>query len=163
MVEYKTNVKIDGKEYTLVSDEPKENINQIAEIFDRKIKEVKNDKLTFDRALILAGINITDDLYKLALEYQDIKEKSKKPLEDYPKLTEEVNNLKEENENIKKEIDQLKDQNKKLTDEKNSLERKISKANISEDTIKKLRDQLKDLQKQMMDLQSENQSLKEKL
>lgn len=163
MSEYKVDVKIDGKTYTLVSKEPKENIKDIAEIFDRKIQEVKSNRLTFDRQLVLAGVNISDDLFKLAEKYDSLKEKSEEPVKYYPIIKEEVEKLKEENEKLRSEseinsklVSDLKNENKRLG-------QSLNKYRNSKDTIEKLKNEVKRLQVEVMDLSKENDMLKGKL
>ncbi|MDD7044456.1 MAG: cell division protein ZapA [Peptoniphilaceae bacterium] len=160
MSEYKADVKIDGKEYTLVTDKPKENIRQIAKIFDEKIQEVKSDKLTFDRALILAGLNLTDDLLRIGEALKDLEEKAKTPMEEYPSLKEDRERLTKENEDLAKGLEESKDLNDRLSSEKSALEEKLSKLEDSTEIIEKLKTEVKRLQVELMELQRENESLK---
>lgn len=163
MSEYKVDVKIAGKTYTLVTDEAKDNIKDIAEIFDRKIQEVKSNRLTFDRQLVLAGLNITDDFYKLSKQYDSLKEKSEEPCKYYPTIKEEVEKLKEEN---KKLLDENEKNTKAMSDlkiENTKLEQSLNKYRNSRETIEKLKNEVKRLQVEVMDLSKENDMLKGKL
>lgn len=160
MSEYKVDVQIDGKNYTLVTNEAKENIKEIVEIFDRKIQEVKSSRLTFDRQLILAGVNITDDLFKLAKDYNTLKEESKEPLSLYPKVKEEVEKLRDENEFLLEEKSTSKEKINNLQEEILSLKNKLDKHKNSDDTIEKLKNEVKRLQVHVMDLTKENDTLK---
>ncbi|MDO5047781.1 MAG: cell division protein ZapA [Anaerococcus sp.] len=160
MSEYKVDVKIDGKEYRLVTDEPKENIKDIAKIFDRKIQEVKSDKLTFDRQLILAGVNITDDLFKLLGEYKKLKAKSEEPLLKYPSLKEELGELKEEKETLKEENNKLASSLEAKEEENKNLKKDLARLKHSSERIEKLKTEVKRLQVELMDLQKENETLK---
>lgn len=160
MSEYKVDVQIDGKNYTLVTNEAKENIKEIVEIFDRKIQEVKSSRLTFDRQLILAGVNITDDLFKLAKDYNTLKEESKEPLSLYPKVKEEVEKLRDENEFLLEENSTSKEKINNLEEEILSLKNKLDKHKNSDDTIEKLKNEVKRLQVHVMDLTKENDTLK---
>lgn len=160
MSEYKVDVQIDGKNYTLVTNEAKENIKEIVEIFDRKIQEVKSSRLTFDRQLILAGVNITDDLFKLAKDYNTLKEESKEPLSLYPKVKEVVEKLRDENEFLLEEKSTSKEKINNLQEEILSLKNKLDKHKNSDDTIEKLKNEVKRLQVHVMDLTKENDTLK---
>lgn len=160
MSEYKVDVQIDGKNYTLVTNEAKENIKEIVEIFDRKIQEVKSSRLTFDRQLILAGVNITDDLFKLAKDYNTLKEESKEPLSLYPKVKEEVEKLRDKNEFLLEENSTSKEKINNLEEEILSLKNKLDKHKNSDDTIEKLKNEVKRLQVHVMDLTKENDTLK---
>lgn len=160
MSEYKVDVQIDGKNYTLVTNEAKENIKEIVEIFDRKIQEVKSSRLTFDRQLILAGVNITDDLFKLAKDYNTLKEESKEPLSLYPKVKEVVEKLRDENEFLLEEKSTSKEKINNLQEEILSLKNKLDKHKNSDDTIEKLKNEVKRLQVHVMNLTKENDTLK---
>lgn len=160
MSEYKVDVVIDGKNYTLVTKEAKENIKDIVEIFDRKIQEVKSDRLTFDRQLILAGVNITDDLFKLARDYTKLKEETKEPLDKYPIVKEEISNLRLENEDLLIENASNKEKITSLEEEKDELKKRLDKHKNSDDTIEKLKNEVKRLQVHVMDLTKENDTLK---
>lgn len=163
MSEYKVDVKIDGKTYTLVSKEPKENIKDIAEIFDRKIQEVKSNRLTFDRQLVLAGVNITDDLYRLAEKYKSLKEESEVPLREYPKLKEEVDLIRSEKDKLLRESLEDKERLDELDKDNSKLKRDLVRYKDSKETIDKLKNEVKRLQVEVMDLSKENDSLKGKL
>lgn len=58
-------VKIDGISYTLLTEENEEQIKKIAKFVEKKIEEVKSDRLSHERELVLASLNIANDLYKL--------------------------------------------------------------------------------------------------
>ena len=160
MSEHKVDVVIDGKNYTLVTKEAKENIQDIVEIFDRKIQEVKTSRLTFDRQLILAGVNITDDLFKLAKDYNKLKEESKEPISQYPKAKKEVEELRAYKTDLENQNSSFKDEISKLEEDKKNLEARLNKHKNCEDTIEKLKNEVKRLQVHVMDLSKENDTLK---
>ena len=66
MSEKKVQVEIDGASYTLVTDESEEQIRDIADYVSSKIAEVKSNKLSYDRELVLASVNIANDLYPVS-------------------------------------------------------------------------------------------------
>ncbi|MDD7305877.1 MAG: cell division protein ZapA [Peptoniphilaceae bacterium] len=167
----KTKVMIAGMTYTLVSDSEEKDLEQIASYVDKKIKEIDNDKLTFDMQLVLASINITDELFKLAVEYKKLENNSKEPVEKYPQLLKEFEKLKVENEKIKQEYERNNIEFVKSVEETESLNRKITelssqidrqeKINESKDQdLKKSRALIKDLQTKLSNLEKENEVLK---
>lgn len=160
MSEHKVDVVIDGKNYTLVTKEAKENIQDIVEIFDRKIQEVKTSRLTFDRQLILAGVNITDDLFKLAKDYNKLKKESKEPISQYPKVKKEVEELRAYKIDLENQNFSFKDEISKLEEDKKNLEARLNKHKNCEDAIEKLKNEVKRLQVHVMDLSKENDTLK---
>ena len=62
----KVEVKIQGRQYTIVASEPDEYIYKIASYVDKKINEVSdmNSRLSMDMAAVLSAINIADEYYK---------------------------------------------------------------------------------------------------
>ena len=62
----KLEVKIQGRQYTIVANEPDEYIYKIASYVDKKISEVceMNARLSTDMASVLAAINIADENFK---------------------------------------------------------------------------------------------------
>lgn len=167
----KTKVMIAGMTYTLVSDNKDMDLEQIATYVDKKIKDIDNDKLTREMELVLASLNITDELFKLAIEYKKLENSSKEPLENYPKLIKDYDKLMAENEKIKEEYQRNNQEFVKSVEETEKLNRKITelssqidrqeKINLSKDQdLKKSRALIKDLQTKLADLEKENQVLK---
>lgn len=170
----KTKVIIAGMTYTLFSDNNDMDLEQIAAYVDKKIKEIDNDKLTREMQLVLASLNITDELFKLALEYKKLEKSSKEPLENYPQLVKDFEKLKAENDKIKEEYERNNQEFVKSVEETEELNRKITelsshidrqeKINSSKDQdLKKSRALIKDLQTKLADLEKENQVLKRDL
>ena len=94
MSEKKVQVEIDGASYTLVTDESEEQIKDIADYVSSKIAEVKSNKLSYDRELVLASVNIANDLYHVGNRYKNLKEDSSEAMENYPSLVENYNDIK---------------------------------------------------------------------
>jgi len=82
------NVKIDGQEYTLVSEESREYMLEVSDMVNRKMEEVKfqNARLSSSMAAILVALNLADDMNKeqkaakekideLARENKELKER----------------------------------------------------------------------------------------
>ncbi len=69
----KLQVKICGQEYTLVSENSREYMLEIADYVDRKLVTIKNQnsRLSTSMASILVAINIADDLKRAKEEATD--------------------------------------------------------------------------------------------
>ncbi len=167
----KTKVMIAGMTYTLISESQEKDLEQIASYVDKKIREIDNDKLTREMQLVLASLNITDELFKLAIEYKRLEKTSKEPLENYPQLKKDYEKIKAESEKIKEEYERNNQEFVKSVEETEALNRKITelssqidrqeKVNSSKDQdLKKSRALIKDLQTKLADLEKENQVLK---
>ncbi len=62
----KVNVRIAGKDYTLVGNETEEYIQKVALYVDKKLNTImnQNSKLSTSMASVLTAINIADDYFK---------------------------------------------------------------------------------------------------
>jgi len=94
----KVEVRIAGKDYTLVGIESDEYMQKIALYIDRKMTEIMrvNSKLSTSMASVLTAVNVADDYFK---------------------ARESVVSLSTENKNAQDEILRLKEENKRLTNE----------------------------------------------
>lgn len=105
----KVEVKIAGKEYTLIGNEPEEYLQKIALHVDRKISEIMkiNSRLSTNAAAILACINIMDECFKTCENEARLKERL-----DY--LTSELERIKQENKYLQEENNRIVNQNSNL-------------------------------------------------
>ena len=62
----KVNVRIAGKDYTLVGSEPEEYIQKVALYVDKKLNTImnQNSKLNYLYGICLTAINVADDYFK---------------------------------------------------------------------------------------------------
>lgn len=160
MSEKKVQVEIDGASYTLVTDESEEQIKDIADYVSSKIAEVKSNKLSYDRELVLASVNIANDLYHVGNRYRNLKEDSKEAVENYPGLVENYQKAVAHNDELIKDLEELTKKVENLESENESLNKKIKVNEESEKTIEKLRKEVERLQKEAVNLQAENDQLK---
>ncbi|MDU1316055.1 cell division protein ZapA [Anaerococcus hydrogenalis] len=171
MADNKIVVNIAGMDYTLVSDQEKNEIEQIAAYVDKKIREIDNDKLTRENQLVLASVNIADEMYRILIKHKKLREKAKDPIENYPKIKEAYEKLEEENKITKDDFEKSKkdfmESMKKIDGLNSTINRlnaeidnknKINKA--KDENLKKLRENLTKLQEENLDLQKENEDLK---
>lgn len=160
MSEKKVQVEIDGASYTLVTDESEEQIKDIAAYVSSKIAEVKSNKLSYDRELVLASVNIANDLYHVGNRYKNLKEDSSEAMENYPSLVENYKKAVAHNDELIEKVNELLDEIKILKNENESLNKKIKVNEESEKTIEKLRKEVERLQKEAVSLKAENDQLK---
>ena len=163
MSELRLEVKIDGVKYPLVTKESKESIEKIAAYVDGKIKDVKSDKLTFDRQLILASLNIADEYFKDKESFRQYYEENKEAIENFPALKDELETFKNEYGTYKTELEEKKEELKDLKILLQEKDAEILNLTKAENDADKLREKIKALQKQAMDLTKENEILKGKL
>lgn len=163
MSEIRLDVKIDGIKYPLVTKESKESIEKIAAYVDGKIKDVKSDKLTFDRQLILASLNIADEYFKDKESFREFYEENKEAIENYDATKVELETFKEEYGSYKEELVEKKEEIKNLKVLLQEKDTEIINLTKEDNDAKKLREKIKALQKQTMDLVKENEILKGKI
>ena len=163
MSEIRLEVKIDGVKYPLVSKESKESIETIAADVDGKIKDVKSDKLTFDRQLILASLNIADEYFKDKESFRQYYEENKEAIENFPALKDELETFKNEYGTYKTDLEEKKEELKDLKILLQEKDAEIINLTKAENDADKLREKIKALQKQAMDLTKENETPKGKI
>ena len=97
--ENKIEVTIDGHNFTVIGADDENYVRNLSYYVDKRIKQLvsKNDKLSPTMSATLAALNIADELHKLNGEYKDLKNNTKKPLEEYENL---VKDLEEANKKI---------------------------------------------------------------
>lgn len=81
-------VQIANKEYTLVSEEPREYMLEVSDYVDRQMKKIKglNACMSTNMVAVLTSINTADELFKLKRELKKTQEK----LSDCIKKSEEL-------------------------------------------------------------------------
>jgi len=123
--EKKVQVEIDGASYTLVTDESEEQIKDIADYVSSKIAEVKSNKLSYDRELVLASINIANDLYHVGNRYRNLRDESSEAMENYPGLVENYKKAVAHNDELIGDLEKLTKKVENLESENESLNKKI--------------------------------------
>ncbi|WP_026073782.1 cell division protein ZapA [Acetivibrio cellulolyticus] len=94
----KVEVRIGGKDYTLVGVESEEYMQKVALYIDKKMNEIMriNNKLSTSMASVLSAINVADDYFKA---YENVINLNK----DLKAANEEIERLKEENRRLTNE------------------------------------------------------------
>ena len=94
----KVDVKIDGRNFTVVGEGSEEYIQDIASYVDKIIKQVafKNNKLSQIMTATLAALHISDELRQSEQRFKELELKAKDPLDKYDDVCEELSQCKEE-------------------------------------------------------------------
>lgn len=110
-VKKKTEVFIDGRNFTVVGSENDEYIKGLAKFVDLKIKDVsgKNDRLCQTMSAILAALNISDELYKANATLAELEDESKEPIEKYGDVRTELDEAKEKIQKLELSLIRYKD------------------------------------------------------
>ncbi|HOQ06318.1 MAG TPA: cell division protein ZapA [Clostridiales bacterium] len=105
----KVELRIAGKDYTVVGSEPVEYIHRVGLYVDKKMTDIMrmNNKLSTSLAAVLTAINVVDDLFKSRESEQELKNQLKK-------VSEELERLKRENKALQQENTVLGSQNTEL-------------------------------------------------
>lgn len=95
----KVEIRIAGKDYTVVGVESEEYIQRVGLYIDRKMNEIikVNNKLSTSMAAVLTAINVADDYFKNHESEVNLKKELKKLTEDHESLKNEKRRLSEEN------------------------------------------------------------------
>lgn len=160
MSEVRLEVIIDGVKYPLVSKEPKENLEKIADYVDKNIQDVKSDKLTFDKELILACLNIADEYYRNKEDFLAYKDKNQEAIQNYPDLKKDFENFKKEYEPYKEKFSKIESELKSAKSILRDKDSEILALKDAKEHVKRLRTKLEDQSKKIMDLTKENETLK---
>ncbi len=112
----KVEVKIGGKEYTLVGIESDEYIHKVATYIDKKMTEImhSNNRLSTALVAVLAAVNVADDYFKAHDSELDMDKEIKKISDDNERLKAENRRLTRENEEFSQTNTDLKLENAKL-------------------------------------------------
>lgn len=98
----KVEIRIAGKDYTLVGIESEEYIQKVGLYIDRKTTEImrQNSRLSTSMAAVLTSINVADDFFKSYEREQEAKNEVSRLMEELEKLKEENRKLSEKNEDL---------------------------------------------------------------
>lgn len=95
----KVELRIAGKDYTVVGTEPEEYIQRVGHYIDRKMSEIMraSNKLSTSMAAVLTAINIGDDFLKCHENELSLKKELKKAQDEIESLREDKKRLSQEN------------------------------------------------------------------
>ncbi len=95
----KVELRIAGKDYTIVGTEPEEYIQKVGHYIDKKMTEILrcSSSLSTSLAAVLTAINVADDFFKSRESEQDARKELKRALDELESLKEEKQRLQQEN------------------------------------------------------------------
>lgn len=131
----KVEVRIAGKDYTLMGVESEEYMQKVALYIDKKMNEVirVNSKLSTSMASVLSAINVADDYFKAYESVINLNKELKAAKDEVERLTEENRRLTNENAVVSNKNTnfqlELAKREAELSEVRNSLD-KISKAHL---------------------------------
>lgn len=99
----RVDVIIDGRNFTIIGSDNEDYIRDLAYYVDKMIRNLaaKNDKLSQTMAATLAALHIADELHITKDELEELKLKTKDPLEKYNVVGEELKEAKDEIQELK--------------------------------------------------------------
>ena len=106
----KVEVRIRGKDYTIVGVESEEYIQRIALYVDKKMEKVlaSNTKLSTSMAAVLTAINVADEYFKETQQSKALAEQINAYNQELEDATKQLNQYKDENQILKDIIQELK-------------------------------------------------------
>ena len=94
----RVNVTIDGKTYTIVSEDDENHIRRSAELVDKSIRETKqNGRLSSVDGAILAALNIADKYFKAQQSSDNMRAQIRSYADECAQLRSEIIKLKKQN------------------------------------------------------------------
>lgn len=165
----KVTVKIANHEYTIVGEEKKEYLLQLAAHVDEKIESTSkaNPKLSQTMTAVLTAINIADEYYSQLNENSELRKNLNKPLEELEKASKYIKDLERTISEKESQIDKI---NQKIQSYEDSLNLTNNSKN---DVVKKMEEKdlklkeaenlVDDFQNRLYDMQIKIIELEEKL
>ncbi len=97
---------IDGQEYSVVSDEPKEYLQQIEKYVNAKINELlqADARMNAHTASVLACITLTDELFKGNEASDHIRKQTAGYIDELSRARDEIRHLTQEVSKLKKQV-----------------------------------------------------------
>lgn len=157
----RVEVIIDGRNFTIIGPENEEYIRDLAYFVDKKIRSLaaKNDKLSQTMAATLAALHIADELYKVKEELDELKDRTKDPLEKYNKVYKELQKAKEEILSLEETSQEYKESLSTLNKERDELIKQVEELKemvaFKDEEIQEYKEQMQLLQDKVFNSQIE--------
>lgn len=151
----RVDVMIDGRNFTIVGSDNEDYIRDLAYYVDKKIRNLasKNDKLSQTMAATLAALHIADEMHIVKNELEELKLKTKDPLEKYSDLDME---LKEANDKVKELKEESKKQIELITLIKSEKDNLLKQIEDMGKEYKSKEEEILDYKEQLQILQDKN-------
>jgi cell division protein ZapA len=98
----KVELRIAGKDYTIVGTEPEEYIQRVGHYIDKKMTEIMRVRSDLSTSLVavLTAINVGDDLFKIRESEQNLKKELINAINEIETLKEDKRRLMQENSSL---------------------------------------------------------------
>lgn len=88
----RVTVKIAGKEYTLLAEETKEYMDEVARLVDEQVSAAhRNSNLTIEQASVLAAVNMADEYLKAVKQADAMRSQLQSYIEENNRLRSQQN------------------------------------------------------------------------
>ena len=157
----RVDVMIDGRNFTIVGADSEDYIRDLAYYVDKKIRSLasKNDKLSQIMAATLAALHIADELHIVKGELDELKLRTKDPLEKYDDLDTELKKAKDKIQELREESKEYVESISLIKAEKDNLLKEIEEYkemySAKEEEIQNYKEQLQVLQDKNFESQIE--------
>lgn len=172
----KVVVKINGVEYTLMGEDTEDYLFSIANYVDKKVKEIltSNPKHNTTSSAVLTALTVTDEMFKLKREIEQIKKTTTIPSEKlkelegkYNELYKQYVNVVEENDKIKDGIDEMMNREQQYIERINLFQAELEKNSKEYEALLKenayLRERNNEVEQELKETKEMLNSLKEEL
>ncbi len=160
----RVSVRIMGQEYKLISDEPLDYMQNVANYVDEKMMEIakSNKKLSTAMIAVLTSLNVADEYFKLLEEQSTMEKRGSSPNGDFDAMHLQIKSMNEELEQRNKDYEKmvqdfeaLMDNSSVYEEELQSLREKMNmisyELNSKEEQLKRSNQTVRDLRKQITD------------
>lgn len=157
----KVIVKIMDREYTLVSEDPREHMQKIANFVDDKMRETfdSNKKLSLSMIGVLTALNIADEYHKVLSEKEELEKRINSPQYELKSARDELDAVVSEFERRSTAYEKMVSEFSRLIDSSNiyeagvsQLKKRMDKLDTElkkkEDDLRKSRDEVEQLEKE---------------
>lgn len=158
----RVSVRIMGQEYKLVSDEPLDYMQNVANYVDGKMLEIakSNKKLSTAMIAVLTSLNVADEYFKLLEEQGAMEKRDSLPTGDFETMHVQIKSMSDELEQRNKDYEKmvqdfeaLMDNSSVYEEELQSLREKMNmisyELNSKEEQLKRSNQTVRDLRKQI--------------
>ncbi|MDK2800726.1 MAG: cell division protein ZapA [Clostridiales bacterium] len=141
----KVNVRINGKDYTIVGIETEEYIQKVALYIDKKMNQIisSNNKLSTSMAAVLTAINVGDDYFKCLDAMDNLQNQLQQCTQELDESNAQLHQYKKENEALKQEVQQLRielvKKETELNDFINTFDHSARDNTVKIDNVRKVR------------------------
>lgn len=145
MTKEKVTVKINGAEYTLKGDGSETHLYSIARYVDKMLRDILtgNPMHSNTSAAVLTALTITDELFNLKKELNDLKLEASIPKEREEALIQSYENLEKKYNILKKTCEEYEAENKCLEEENLNMKKQLEEIQNKVNSLEKENNEIK--------------------